>query len=85
MRQHIDLNRGWEFTEHFEDFSDPVTVSLPHTCRETPYDYFDESAYQMVCGYRRRIAAPEDVEAAAISPAQARLIPTYVPGRAAGA
>ena len=60
MRQHIDLNRGWEFTEHFDDFSDPVTVSLPHTCRETPYDYFDESAYQMVCGYRRRIAAPEE-------------------------
>ena len=60
MRQHIDLNRGWEFTEHFADFSDPVTVSLPHTCRETPYDYFDESAYQMVCGYRKRIAAPDE-------------------------
>lgn len=60
MRQHIDLNRDWEFTEDFRDFSDPVIVSLPHTCRETPYDYFDESAYQMVCGYRRRIAAPEE-------------------------
>ena len=60
MRQHIDLNREWEFTEHFEDFSAPVTVSLPHTCRETPYDYFDESIYQMVCGYRKRIAVPDE-------------------------
>lgn len=60
MRQHIDLNRDWEFTERFDDFSSPAIVSLPHTCRETPYDYFDESAYQMVCGYRRRIAAPRE-------------------------
>ena len=58
--QKIDLNRDWEFTEHFDDFSNPVTVSLPHTCRETPYDYFDEGVYQMVCGYRKRLVAPEE-------------------------
>ena len=60
MRQHINLNRDWEFTEHFGDFSHPITVSLPHTCRETPYDYFDESVYQMVCGYRKRLAVPAE-------------------------
>ena len=60
MRQHINLNRDWEFTEHFGDFSHPVTVSLPHTCRETSYDYFDESVYQMVCGYRKRLAVPAE-------------------------
>ena len=62
MRQHIDLNRDWEFTESFADFSHPVTVSLPHTCRETPYDYFDESVYQMICGYRKRLAIPAEWE-----------------------
>ena len=60
MREKIDLNRNWQFTENFDDFSAPVTVSLPHTCRETPYDYFDESVYQMVCGYRRTLDVPAD-------------------------
>lgn len=59
MAERIDLNRDWEFTGDFSDFSAARTVSLPHTCRETPYDYFDESVYQMVCGYRRRLAVPE--------------------------
>ena len=60
MRQRIDLNRDWMFTENFEDFGGARRVSLPHTCRETPYDYFDESVYQMVCGYRRTLFAPAD-------------------------
>ncbi len=60
MRERIDLNRGWEFTEDFDDFSGARVVSLPHTCRETPYDYFDESVYQMVCGYRRTLRVPMD-------------------------
>ncbi len=60
MRQRIDLNRDWWFTEDFSDFSAAKRVSLPHTCRETPYDYFDESVYQMVCGYRRTLRAPTD-------------------------
>ena len=34
-------------------------VRLPHTCKVTPYNYFDESIYQMVCGYRRIIEVPE--------------------------
>ena len=60
MRQRIELNRDWAFTENYEDFSGATTVSLPHTCRETPYDYFDESVYQMVCAYRRTLDAPTD-------------------------
>lgn len=34
-------------------------VRLPHTCKITPYNYFDESIYQMVCGYRRILRLPE--------------------------
>ena len=58
MRQRFDLNRDWQFTEDFNDFSGAVAVSLPHTCKETPYNYFDEGIYQMVCGYRRMLAIP---------------------------
>ncbi len=66
MRQRIGLNRGWTFTERFSDtflagkvVSDLETVDLPHTCKLTPFDYFDESVYQMVCGYRKVFFAPE--------------------------
>ena len=60
MRTIIQLNDGWEFTPVFDsDFlsgaGEAATVRLPHTCKVTPYDYFDESIYQMVCGYRRRL------------------------------
>ena len=62
----IALNNGWEFTEQFsqpflnmEIMEGVVSVRLPHTCRQTPYDYFDEGIYQMVCGYRRKLAIPE--------------------------
>ncbi len=66
MNKHIDLNNGWEFTRVFTpEFlqgggEDVSVVRLPHTCAETPYDYFDESAYQMVCGYRRTLTVPEE-------------------------
>lgn len=66
MRKLIDINNDWEFTPQFT--SDFLTggreanidiVRLPHTCKITPYDYFDESIYQMVCGYRKRLDLSE--------------------------
>ncbi len=67
MRVRIPLNRDWEFTERFdgaflrgEPCAGTREAELPHTCAVTPYDYFDESVYQMHCGYRRRIAVPAD-------------------------
>ena len=67
MPRRIDLNRGWEFTENYtegflrgEAAEDLVKVELPHTCREVPFHYFDESLYQMVCGYRKRIRIPAE-------------------------
>lgn len=61
----IYLNEGWKFSERFEqamcdtDYNDASmkAVRLPHTNREVPFHYFDEHAYQMVCGYRRTFAA----------------------------
>ena len=62
---HIGLNRDWSFTERFDEAfarGEGVfdAVDLPHTCKQTPYDYFDESIYQMVCGYRRVLRVPRD-------------------------
>ena len=65
----IALNDGWEFTEKYsqaflmmERLDDVKEVRLPHTCRETPYDYFDEKTYQMLCGYRRKLEIPSEWE-----------------------
>ena len=62
----IPLNRHWTFTASCSDaflagehVPDEREAELPHTCAETPYDYFDEGIYQMVCGYRRKLEIPE--------------------------
>ena len=62
MRTIIHLNDGWEFTPCFDNSflegetgAGVVPVRLPHTCKATPYDYFDEGIFQMVCGYRKRL------------------------------
>ncbi len=64
MYEKYALNRSWEFTEHFsEEFvtggGEGVTVCLPHTVKETPYNYFDDAVYQMDACYRRRVSVPE--------------------------
>ena len=68
MTHRFYLNDDWLFIEQFEDsLTAPEypentlqPVRLPHTCKETPFHYFDESLYQMVSGYRRHLLIPED-------------------------
>ena len=68
MTHRLYLNDDWLFTEQFEDsLVEPEypentlqPVRLPHTCKETPFHYFDESLYQMVSGYRRHLLIPKD-------------------------
>ena len=68
MRERIYLNNGWKFSESFEegmcletyDAKDLADVRIPHTCKELPLHYFDESLYQMVSGYRKVFTAPAD-------------------------
>lgn len=68
--QKIYLNNDWGFCEVFEeemlmpDYSGEKLerVRLPHTCKETPFHYFDENLYQMICGYRRELFAPVEWE-----------------------
>ena len=65
----VYLDDGWGFTEQFtqeltgEKYEGALQeVRLPHTCKETPLHYFDESIYQMVSGYRRILEAPREWE-----------------------
>ena len=68
MTHRFYLNDDWLFTEQFEDsLAAPEypentlqPVRLPHTCKETPFHYFDESLYQMISGYRRHLQIPAD-------------------------
>lgn len=64
MRRYI--NRGWQYNKVFDEQMLSMTykgemnmVEIPHTCKTTSYDYFDESEYQMVSGYRK-VFVPED-------------------------
>ena len=68
MGERIYLNNEWRFSTSYQedmianDYSDEKMdiVRLPHTCRETPFNYFDEDIYQMVCLYRRKLYAPNE-------------------------
>ena len=65
MTKRIPLNNGWDFVPGFTDEylrgqGSGQPVRLPHSCVETPYDYFDESIYQMHCAYRRTLSVPEE-------------------------
>ena len=54
MQKRIYWNDGWKFKETYENqmretaYQDDAweDVRLPHTCKETPFHYFDESSYQ---------------------------------------
>ena len=55
----------WEFTEAWsEGFArgegTSPSVRLPHTVRELPLHYIDHNAYQMLCGYRRKLPIPAE-------------------------
>ncbi len=61
----ISLCDGWEFTREWSgDFlaglGEAEPVRLPHTAGETPLHYAAPEDYALVCGYRRRLAIPEE-------------------------
>ncbi|MDC7125564.1 MAG: glycoside hydrolase family 2 TIM barrel-domain containing protein [Spirochaetales bacterium] len=68
MREKIYLNENWLFSPEFEEsILEPVcnetlltSVRLPHTVAETPFNYFDESIYQMVSAYRHELMVPDE-------------------------
>ena len=64
MAQNIYLDRKWRFNEKFEEamINEPMKesrlINIPHTVKETPLSYFDESVYQMESAYQKGIFAP---------------------------
>ncbi len=65
MREILYWNREWEYVdEFFPDFklgqkSDLISiVELPHSNASFPYNYFTESLYEKVSGYRKIFHAP---------------------------
>ena len=62
----ISLCNNWEFVTGWSDefatgegIGQPVR--LPHTVKEIPLHYADHEAYQMVCGYRKRLELGEEL------------------------
>ncbi|HKM03738.1 MAG TPA: hypothetical protein VJZ04_03975 [Lachnospiraceae bacterium] len=59
----INLNDGWTYKSKFstemikKEYEDTEMeqVRIPHTNIVTPFHYFDESIYQFVSCYRRKI------------------------------
>ena len=56
---------GWEFTPHWSvDFGlgkgEGQLVRLPHNAADLPNHYGDHNAYQMICGYRKKLPIPAE-------------------------
>ncbi len=56
----IYLNRDWDFTEDYDRFDHTIKVELPHSVKETSFNYFDEHEYQMISGYKKEIFVPNE-------------------------
>ncbi len=59
------LCNGWEFVpQWFDGFAlgegEGAAVRLPHTVQELPQHCADHQAYQMVCGYRRKLTLGQE-------------------------
>ena len=60
LTKRIYLNYDWKFSDAYEEemlidenYSSYENINLPHTCKETPFNYFDENIYQMVSFYKK--------------------------------
>ena len=63
----ISICDSWSFSPEWSDTfaaggGDAQSVRLPHTVAQTPLHYADHEAYQMVCGYRRRLTLGPELE-----------------------
>ncbi len=74
MAERFYLNDNWKFASEFTkdllkpgyDDTSMEEVRIPHTVKETPFNYFDEHLYQMISGYKKEIIIPKEWEGKAI-------------------
>ncbi|MBR3949670.1 MAG: glycoside hydrolase family 2 protein [Oscillospiraceae bacterium] len=62
----LSLCNVWEYTaQWFDGFAtgegEGTAVRLPHTVQECPLHYTDHTAYQGICGYRRRLELGQEL------------------------
>ncbi len=95
MKERFYLSENWKFTSNYEDrmlfpeYDDSAfeTVRIPHTVKETAFNYFDESEYQMLTLYRKHISVPKEWEGKCIKltfEGAAHYADVYVNGDRAG-
>ncbi|MCR4793507.1 MAG: glycoside hydrolase family 2 protein [Lachnospiraceae bacterium] len=68
MRNRFFLNDNWMYTSDYEDrmlfpeYDDSLleVVRIPHTVKESAFNYFDESEYQKLSLYRKHVLIPEE-------------------------
>ena len=73
MRKRIPINFDWKYSEKFSeemvkkkyDDSSFETVNIPHTNKEIPYNYFDETMYQFVSCYRKTVSLKKEIPTSA--------------------
>ena len=63
----IRINNDWEFVFQWTDGfgrgeGTGQAVRLPHTVREMPLHCADNTDYETVSGYRRRLTVPKEAE-----------------------
>ena len=57
--ERIYLNNDWLFAFNYQS-EETVPVRIPHTVKETPFNYFSEEEYQTVSRYEKIIFAPDE-------------------------
>ncbi len=68
MAIRIYLDRKWRFNKEYSDtmigeiMDQGDIVNIPHSVVDMPYDYFDESEYQLVSCYQKSVFAPPQWE-----------------------
>ena len=62
------LNFGWSFIDHFKEEylkslpKDKVSVDIPHSPIQVPYNYFNERDYQNIFTYEKFFDVDDDIE-----------------------
>lgn len=75
MHKVINLNFDWYFNETFEDkqlidykdYSNFVSVNIPHTICTIPFNNFDDNCFKKVCCYKREIKIKKEYEGREVS------------------
>ena len=58
----VPFNNDWIYNDDFDALPEGNLIRIPHTVAETPFNYFDESIYQKISGYKKTFDYPSEAE-----------------------